>query len=245
MKTPLALPLFLVVSMAAPAAMVWGHAEEPAEAPATTATSEVVVPAHTLIPLSLKNAINSRTATVGQAVYCETIYPITVDNHIVIPVGSYVKGSVTEVIKPGRVKGKAQIGIRFDSITLPSGLTQKLRATLASYSGSGDENFKREEGRIEGKSTKGKDAGKVATTATQGTVIGGLTSRSAKGAGIGALSGGVAGLIMVLATRGPHVVLPPGTNFELELSAPLRFDRNEVRGMTRYDDGPALPSSID
>lgn len=214
--------------------------ERPAE-PAKPSDSRFVVPAHTLIPLTLKNAINSRTAFVGQAIYCETIYPITVGNRIIIPVGSYVKGSVTEVIKPGRVKGKAQVGIRFESITLPSGMNQPMRATLASYSGSGEENFKREEGRIEGKSTKGKDAERVATTATQGTIIGGLSTRSGKGAGIGALSGGVAGLVLVLATRGEHVVLPPGTNFELELSSPLNFDRDEVGGSTRYDEGPALP----
>jgi hypothetical protein len=68
------------------------------------------VPADTTIPLVLKNTISSRTASVGQAIYCETIYPITVGDRIVIPTGSYVKGSVTQVIRPGHVKGKAQIG---------------------------------------------------------------------------------------------------------------------------------------
>lgn len=245
MKSPLAPSVLLAVSLVAPMAMVWGQSEERAAVPGKASTSGLVVPAHTLIPLTLKNAINSRTAFVGQSIYCETIYPITVDNRIIIPVGSYVKGSVTEVIKPGRVKGKAQVGIRFESITLPSGITQKMRATLASYSGSGEETFKGEEGRIEGKSTKGRDAGTVASTTTQGTVIGGLTSRSGKGAGIGALSGGVAGLVLVLATRGEHVVLPPGTNFELELSSPLQFDRDELRGTTRYDGGPSLPPATE
>jgi type IV secretion system protein VirB10 len=223
--------------------IVSGQSEAPQAKADPLADSRLVVPVHTVIPLTLKNAINSRTTFVGQAIYCETIYPITVGNRIIIPVGSYVKGSVTEVTKPGRVKGRAQIGVRFESITLPSGTTRPMRATLASYSGSGDEDFNREEGRIEGKSTKGKDAGTVATTATQGTVIGGLSSRSGTGAAVGALSGGVAGLVLVLATRGEHVVLPPGTNFELELSAPLSFDRDEVGGSSRYDDGPALPQS--
>src|SRR5690242_6524235 len=72
--------------------------------------SKIVVPADTTIPLVLKNTISSRTASVGQAIYCETIYPITVGNRIVIPVGSYVKGSVTQVVRPGHVKGKAKIG---------------------------------------------------------------------------------------------------------------------------------------
>jgi type IV secretion system protein VirB10 len=241
MRHPKTSSIILILLLVGVPAIFKGQAEEPEKG--KPADARFIVPSHTVIPLTLKNAINSRTAFVGQAIYCETIYPITVGNRIIIPVGSYVKGSVTEVIKPGRVKGRAQVGVRFESITLPSGMTRTMRATLASYSGSGEEDFKRDEGRIEGKSTKGKDAGAVATTATQGTIIGGLATRSGKGAGIGALSGGVAGLIMVLATRGDHVVLPPGTNFELELSSPLNFERDEVGGATRYDDGPELPPS--
>lgn len=199
------------------------------------------MPADTAIPLSLKKTLSSRTAYVGQAVYCETVYPITVGNRIVIPVGTYVKGAVTQVIRPGRVKGKAQIGLRFESLTLPNGTTRPLRATLSSYAGTGNEGFKREESKIEGASNKGEDAGKIATTATQGTIIGGLSTRSGKGAGIGALSGGIGGLIWVLATRGKEVLLPPGTNLELQLSSPLTFERDEIAPPSRYDEGPALP----
>lgn len=243
MQRPLTASFFLIAALVTASAPLCSQTEEAAPEMEKPAASSYVVPAHTLIPLTLRNAINSRTAFVGQAIYCETIYPITVGNRIIIPAGSYVKGSVTEVSKPKRVKGRAQIGVRFESITLPSGMTRSLRATLASYAGSGDEGFNREEGRIEGKSTKGEDAGKVATTTAQGTVIGGLGTRSGKGAAVGALSGGAAGLIWVLATRGEHVVLPPGTSFELELSSPLSFDRDEVGGSSRYDDGPALPQS--
>jgi hypothetical protein len=220
-------------------------AQDNADAPKTPPPaegSEIVVPANTTIPLTLKNTVNSRTAFAGQAIYCETIYPITVGNRIVIPVGSYVKGAVTKVVRPGRLKGKAQVGIRFESITLPNGTTRSLRASLSSYGGTGEEGFKREESKIEGASTKGEDAGKIATTATEGTIIGGLSSRSGKGAGIGALSGGLGGLIWVLATRGKEVLLPSGTNLELQLSSPLSFYRDEIEPATRYDKGPALPS---
>lgn len=201
----------------------------------------VVVPAQTAIPLALKNTISSRTAFVGQAIYCETIYPITVGNRIVIPVGSYVKGTVTQVVRPGRLKGKAKIGLRFDSLTLPNGTTRPLRATLSSYGGDGNQGFQREEGRIEGEGTKGEDAARIGTTATQGAILGGVAARSGKGAGLGALTGGVGGLIWVLATRGREVLLPPGTSLELQLSTPLSFDRDEVEPPSRYDDGPALP----
>jgi type IV secretion system protein VirB10 len=204
-------------------------------------SAEIVVPSDTTIPLALRNTINSRTAYVGQGIYCETIYPITVANRIVIPVGSYVKGTVTQVVRPGRVKGKAQLGIRFESLTLPNGTTRTLRATLSAYAGNRDQGFIREESKIEGESSKGKDAGNIATRGTQGAIIGAIAGRSAKGAGIGAAAGGVGGLILVLATRGEEIILPPGTNLELQLSVPLNFQRDEVGPPGRYSDGPALP----
>ena len=143
--------------MAAQQAQQQPGAATPLGTPTREESSKVVVPAETTIPLELRNTINSRTAYVGQAVYCETIYPITVGNRIVIPVGSYVKGRVTEVSRPGRVKGKAQLGIRFDSITLSNGTTRPLRATLSSYGGTGEEGFERDESKIKGASSKGED----------------------------------------------------------------------------------------
>ncbi|HLY60312.1 MAG TPA: hypothetical protein VKV95_06055 [Terriglobia bacterium] len=209
------------------------------------AQSKIVVPVDTTIPLVLKNTISSRTAAVGQAIYCETIYPITVGNRIVIPVGSYVKGSVTQVIRPGHVKGKAQIGLRFESITLASGLTRPLRATLSGFAGNGKEGFHPRESKIEGESSKGQDAGRVAETTITGTEIGAIAGAGShnigKGLGIGSAAGAAGGLIWVLASRGKEIMLPSGTNLELQLSAPLTFENNEVDPPSAYQNGPALP----
>ncbi len=216
-----------------------------APAPAPASSPRFVVPANTTIPLELRNTISSRTAYVGQAIYCETIYPISVGNRILIPVGSYVKGAVTQVVRPGRVKGRAQIGLRFESITLPEGTTRPLRATLSGYAGNGKEGFHRDESKIEGESTKGEDAGKVAQTTVTGAEIGtiaGVGSHSVgKGLGIGSAAGALGGLIWVLATRGKDVLLTPGTSLELQLSVPLRLDSDEVGAPSPYDEGPALP----
>jgi hypothetical protein len=201
----------------------------------------VIVPAETQIPVSLENALNSKTAFPGQSIYCQTIYPITVDNRIVIPVGSYVKGEVTQVVKPGRIKGKAKLGIRFDSLTLPNGVTEQLRATLSSFGGSGEEGFNRKEGKIEGQSTKGQDAGRVAQTTITGAEVGTLAGISGghtlRGLGIGSAAGAAAGAIWVLASRGKQIYLPPGTNLELQLAAPLQFAQDQLN--FRGDPTPA------
>jgi type IV secretion system protein VirB10 len=207
--------------------------------------SKVTVPANTTIPVVLKNTISSRTAAVGQAIYCETIYPITVGNRIVIPVGSYVKGSVTQVIRPGHVKGKGQIGLRFESITLASGTTRPLRATLSGFAGNGKEGFNPKESKIEGESSKGQDAGRVAETtitgAEIGTIAGAADHSIGKGLGIGSAAGAAGGLIWILASRGKEIVLPSGTSLELQLSTPLTFENDEIDPPSAYQNGPALP----
>lgn len=208
-------------------------------------SSKVVVPAETTIPLELRSAINSRTAYAGQAIYCSTIYPITVGNRIVIPVGTYVKGEVTQVTRAGRVKGKAQIGIRFNSITLPSGTTRPLRATLSGFGGTGNEGFNREESKIKGQGSKGEDAGKVAQTTITGAEIGTLAGvgghNVGKGLGIGSAAGAAGGLIWVLASRGKEIVLTPGTTLELQLSVPLSFDEDELDPSSPSRYSPKVP----
>jgi type IV secretion system protein VirB10 len=224
----------------------YGYPQSPQEKPPPTPTeSTLMVPADTTIPLRLMNTINSRTAQPGQAIYCETIFPIMVGNRIVIPRGSSVKGSVTKVVHPGHVKGKAQIGIRFDTLILPDGTKRSLRATLSGFGGTGKEGFEPKESQIEGASSKGEKAGKVAETtitgAELGTIVGAAERSPVKGLGIGSLAGAAGGVVWILAGRGKQIVLPPGTNFELQLSAPLSFSREEVGPPSPYDEGPALP----
>lgn len=240
--------LFLILAVSVllfPISLDAQRTQAPANSPSAAPASKLVVPAETTIPLTLKNTINSRTAHVGQAIYCETIFPITLGNRIIIPVGSSVKGAVTQIIHPGRIKGRAQIGIRFDTLILPNGTTRTLRATLSGFGGTGNENFKPRESKIEGESSKGRDAGKVARTtvtgAEIGTIVGAAKRSPGTGLGIGSAAGAAGGLIWILASRGKEIVLPPGTSLELQLSAPLGFERDELEPPSRYDQGPALP----
>ena len=218
----------------------------PSAGPAGAADhGKIVVPADTTIPLILQNTINTKSAFVGQAIYCESIYPITVGNHIIIPKGSSVRGTVTQVVRPGRIKGRAQLGLRFDELILPNGTTRHLRASLAGFGSAGDEKFKPKEGQVEGGGSKGKDAATVARTtvpgAEIGTIVGAAKGAPLEGLGIGSAAGAATGLVWILATRGKDVVLAYGTNLELQLSQPVTFDREEVEPPSRYDVGPVMP----
>ena len=176
----------------------------PADSPVAVDNSKIVVPADTTIPMILMNTINTKSAFVGQAIYCESIYPITVGNHIIIPKGSSIRGTVTQVIRPGHVKGRAQLGLRFDELILPNGTTRHLRATLSGFGSAGDDKFKPKEGKIEGGGSKGKDAGTVAQTtipgAEIGTIVGAAKGAPLEGLGIGSAAGAATGLVWILAS---------------------------------------------
>jgi hypothetical protein len=217
----------------------------PADSPIAVANSRIVVPRETTIPMILMNTINTKSAYVGQSIYCESIYPITVGNHIIIPKGSSIRGTVTEVVHPKRVKGRAQIGLRFDELVLPNGTTRQLRATLSGFGSDRDEKFKPKEGKIEGGGNGDRDADKVLRTtipgAEIGTIVGAENGHWAEGLGVGSAIGAAAGVGWILATRNKDIILPHGTSLDLQLLQPVNFDREEVAPSSRYDAGPTIP----
>jgi type IV secretion system protein VirB10 len=190
------------------------------------------VPAGTKVPLQLINSVSTKTALTGDRIYLQTSFPILADGRIVIPPGSYVTGTVTQVRRAGRVKGRAELYARFDSLTLPNGVTRDFRAAVGSMDGSNPGRVDRTEGRIEGDPNKGADATKVGEAAAYGTMIGGVVSRTATGAGIGAAAGATAGLVGVLLTRGPDAILERGSSIEMVLDRSLRFFESELAGLT-------------
>jgi len=199
-------------------------------APQPPAT-EVVVPAGTKVPLTLINSLSTKHSSDGDRVYLQTSFPIVVDGRVVIPRGSYVTGTVTEAKRPGKIKGKGEIFLRFDSLTLTNGTTRDFRSRLGSTDAS-EGQFDRAEGKIKGDGSKGKDARTVATTTGAGASVGAIAGSAAghggMGAGIGAAAGAAAGLAAVMLSRGSDLVLPRGTSFEMVLDRDVRYKLGEL-----------------
>jgi hypothetical protein len=200
-------------------------------APVAEATdNDFVVTAGTRILLSLTNAVNTKHSAPGDRIYLTTTVPVFVKGQLVIPQGSYVTGSVTESTKAGRVKGKSALNFRFETLTLPTGISRDFRSRAGSVDTQGS--LDRKEGRVQGESNKGGDIRMVATTTAAGAGVGTLAGAAAGhyglGAGVGAAAGALAGLGGVMATRGPDVVIPPGTTMELVLDRELRFSATEI-----------------
>lgn len=201
----------------------------PAAAPAAPA-NQFVVKAGTRILLKLTSSLNTKRTAVGDKVYLQTAAPVFIGRQLVIPVGSYVMGVVTESERAGRVAGKSGLNLRFESLTLTNGVNRDFRSRAGSVETAG--NLDRTEGRISGDSNVGHDAGTVAKTTAAGAGLGSVAGAAAghlpMGAGIGAAAGAVGGLARVFGTRGPEVVLPPGTTMEMVLNRDLSYSPVEL-----------------
>ncbi|MFN7992877.1 MAG: hypothetical protein U0Q18_04720 [Bryobacteraceae bacterium] len=227
-----------VVCIAAGVCFAEEPVKPPAEAspqavPAATAKpGEFIVTPGTRIPLGLINTITTKHSEEGDRVYLETVFPVLVNGRIVIPPGSYVAGSVTEVKRPGRMKGRGELFLRFDSLTLPNGVTRDFRARVGGVDGRGGEELIKDEGKIRGEGNKAGDARTVAEAAGAGASIGliagSATGHYAMGGGIGAAAGAAAGLMGVLLSRGPDAVLAKGSTIEMITDRPLYFEDGEL-----------------
>ena len=183
---------------------------------------KISVPAGTRLAVVLENGISTRSAKAGDSLYFHTSFPVTQNNRVVIPVGSYIRGSLLESKRPGRIKGKGEFRLRLESLILPNGYTVDLMAAPRSADTGGRETTD-SEGKVTGPGGKGRDAGTIAQTTVTGAGIGAI-ARGAKGAGIGAGIGGLAGLAAVLLTRGPEAQLPRGSTLDIVIERDLTLD---------------------
>jgi len=205
--------------------------DAPAPAPAST-PSEFTVETGTKMPLSLINSISTKHSAEGDRVYLETAFPVLVNGRIIVPVGSYVAGTVTQVKKPGRVKGRGELYVRFDSLTLPNGVTRRFRGRIGSMDGNAKDELDRTEGTVRSEGNKAGDARTVGEAAGAGASVG-VIAGSAAGhagmvAGIGAAAGAAAGMVGVLLSRGPDAVLARGSTLEMILDRPISFTESEL-----------------
>jgi hypothetical protein len=180
------------------------------------------IPRGTHVLLRMLNSISTRTASEGTQVYLQTVTPVAVDGAMVIPTGTYVQGSVSHTKRSGRVKGRAELGIRLETMTFAGGKIVKISPRLSAIdSGETGQKVDETESQIKQAPTRGKDTEQVAILAGSGAAIGGLADRSFKGAGIGAGVGSAVGLAKVLLTRGNEVDLHQGITLDVVFDRPV------------------------
>jgi len=213
---------------------------------ATPPRKTFTVPAGTKVLLTLRSAVNTKSAKPGDGVYLASAFPVVVGNRVMIPAGVYVQGVVDRVERAGHVKGRAQLDMHFTSIIFPNGSVVEIPGLVDSLPGARKQQVKDDgEGTIQQDGDKTRNMGRVAevsipTGATVGSIAG-LGSGHPLGGGIAGVGAGLATMgIVALFTRGADVNIEQGTQVEMVLQRPLVLEEANFSRTVADDAAPAL-----
>jgi len=191
-----------------------------------------VIPAGTKLPLLLKQAISTKNAREGDAVYAETAFPFVMNDRILVPAGTYIQGKIMHTEHAGRSVKRAEILIHFTSMIYPSGYTVMLPASVENTPGADSNSVKDKEGTIQAD----KDTGKRIEDAAKGAAVGGTVGSVAgvaagglNGARYGGLIGIAGGVAWALLKHGPDVKLDVGTSLEMEIQRSIAVDASRIQ----------------
>jgi hypothetical protein len=175
----------------------------------------LTIPAGTVLRVRVDRGFGSDISRVEDGVIATLTRPLVVNGRQAAPAGSVLRGYVTDATRPGRVKGRGRVAVRFTQLrSADSGERYSIRTrpwvAVA-------------------RATKKKDALTIGVPAAGGALVGGLLGGK-KGAGIGALTAGGAGTAVVLSTRGRDVRVGRGAVLNVRLTAPVtvRAGRHET-----------------
>ena len=90
----------------------------------------LTVPAETEVKVQVLSGIHSRVNHVNDPVIAEVLKPVFVQGKIALPPGSLLDGHITMIRNAGHMHRSAELGLRFDRITLPDGQEKPVAAVL-------------------------------------------------------------------------------------------------------------------
>lgn len=166
---------------------------------------ELTVPANSVMGLRLLDSVSSETAQIEDRVEARVTRDILVDGRVVIPAGSRVIGSVSDVDPGGKLKERARLGVRFHTLVLADGTDVPIQT---------DTLYR------EGESPSNASAAKIGGGAIGGAILGGILG-GGKGAAIGGAIGAAGGTTAVMAGRRRPAELYSGSTVTVKLLSPV------------------------
>jgi hypothetical protein len=162
----------------------------------------VRLPEGTSMVVRLADTLSSKTAMPEQRFEASVAESVIVDDRVVVPVGTRVRGIVTMVEEARRPVKGGKLDVTFDSIWIDDSTRTDLRTRVVSV-------------------RPGVDKSETATRAGIGAILGGVLGSILGGKEatiVGAILGAGGGIV---ASEGEDVNLPAGTLMTLELDEPL------------------------
>lgn len=172
--------------------------------PPQPVVKDVTIPAGTVVPIRITEALDSKTAQTNDAFHGALAADLGTRGVIALRHGAPVVGRIIEAREAAHFKGQSMLTLELTEIQRGG---QKIPVTTDAYT---------KQGAARGKNTATKAGGGAAFGAIIGALAGG-----GKGAAIGGLAGAAAGTGVNAATRGEQTVIPTETLINFQLQSPI------------------------
>jgi len=181
--------------------------KEPARATAPAPTAvRLTVPAATQIEVEFTTQVSSETSHPGDSFSARLTKDIMIENRVAVPAGAELTGTVTEAVATKKIGGQARLALAFETLSLASGQSTALAATLIT----------------EGKKQTTKDAATIGGSTAGGALLGRvLAGDKQKGTAIGAVVGAAAGTTIAATNKADPVTFAEGTIVPVTLQEPI------------------------
>jgi hypothetical protein len=187
-----------------------GNNDPSATTPASNGS--LAIPRNTVLALELLTPVSTDASQRGDRIQAKVVEPQEFAGYI-------VDGHISEVRRPGKTKGTAQLQLSFDQIRSNDNRVAQLHAELIELAPMGGSNQPEvdSEGGVKGPSSTKDDVAKVGAATGVGAIIGAIAG-GGKGAAIGAVIGGGAGTAGVMTQRGKDIRLDRGQRLKIRTS---------------------------
>jgi hypothetical protein len=214
-----------------------------APTPGASATDPLMVPAGTKIPLSLSTPIHSKSTKPGGVVRAVVAFPVMAGNQVAIPAGTYVEGTVSDV-----VLRTPSVQIQFTQMVFTNGYSVPLSAAST-------------QSRLQMPGTQSEKVGEVAYAEApfagagfaEGQELPSPPPLPHVGPPMGPIIGGTLGAVGVLVVlaalthrrhgSADYVLFDSGWQFDMVLNAPLALDASRVAAAMAADSGQNRPKT--
>lgn len=170
----------------------------------------ILIPVETELVVELLGDLNTDLSKEGDKFQAKIVSPNEIN-------GALVEGRITKIMKPGRIKRRAELTFTFDRILLSESRWSNFSAILVQVMPIKGDNISKVdvEGTIQGKSSLKGDAIKVGASAGTGALVGAAIGGPV-GAAVGAGVGAGFGVGAVVVERGKHVNLTKGQQLKIK-----------------------------
>ena len=182
-----------------------------------TFDSTVTVPAGAHIFAQLQRSLDTRTAKAGDSVYLQVTFPVTVDDRVVIPAGTYALATLDSVARRGWVHHTIAFQLRLISLLYANGYIATVRQPAQAQP--------RDPAAL-GPAEQSKTMLAVSGAAPLAGLAIGAAAGGQRNAFVGGAIGGAVGLAtaIVALSRNSDYSLAPGFPLELRSQGPIELD---------------------